>query len=54
MKTILTSASSPIRIDFLPKIWKGSLGLSIAPGKKQTGGYHCDWDRDLPTDLKRI
>lgn len=54
MKKVLTSATSPIRIDFLPEIWKGKLGISFAPGKKQVGGFHCDWDRDLHADLTRI
>ena len=53
-KLILTSEISPIRIDFLPKLWKGELGISLAPGKKQRDGFTCHWDRDLIKDTTRI
>jgi protein-tyrosine phosphatase len=47
-----TSASHPIRVDFLPPAshgLPGRLGLTFAPGK-------CDvrWNRDLDTDLKAL
>ena len=51
-----TSASHPIRVDFLPQEaleLPGRLGLTFAPGKKtdETDGR---WERDLETDLQRL
>jgi len=51
-----TSATDPIRVDFLPGDahgLAGRVGMTIAPGKKHhglTGG----WQRDLETDLLRL
>ena len=48
-----TSATSPIYVDFLDAAdtgLAGSIGLTIAPGKKD--GFL--WDRDLDTDLARL
>jgi protein-tyrosine phosphatase len=50
MTTLHTSASDPIRIDFLPVPLPGRVGLTFAPGK-------CDglrWQRSLPQDLDRL
>jgi protein-tyrosine phosphatase len=52
-----TSATHPIRVDFLPKEehgLSGQLGMTFAPGKKAQSqdGYY--WDRELTTDLARL
>lgn len=53
----MTSRSHPLRADFIqseeyPILNK--LGLTFAPGKKQTGAISGNWDRDLATDLTRL
>jgi protein-tyrosine phosphatase len=50
---VRTSAASPIYVDFLDTAdtgLEGSIGLTIAPGKKD-GPF---WDRDLDADLRRL
>lgn len=49
-----TSVSHPIRVDWLPTPWLGNVGLTFAPGKKQTDAASGSWDRDLQTDLGRL
>lgn len=49
-----TSASHPIRVDWLPTSWLGDVGLTFAPGKKQADAASGSWDRDLPADLRRL
>jgi protein-tyrosine phosphatase len=49
-----TSQTDPIRVDFLAPAdlgLPGRLGLTIAPGKKDSAGT---WDRDLDADLERL
>lgn len=52
-----TSESHPIRVDFIddrrfPLL--GNLGMTFAPGKKQSDAMSGVWDRDLRADLKRL
>ncbi len=49
-----TSASHPIRVDWLPLPWPGRVGLTFAPGKKQPSAASGNWDRDLAADLDRL
>jgi len=53
---VKTSASDPIRVDFVPVSalgLPGRIGMTFAPGKKARGiGGH--WDRDLVADLDRL
>lgn len=47
----LTSASDPIRVDFLPlPPLGGRVGLTFAPGKRT----RAEWDRNLGEDLDRL
>lgn len=49
---VKTSATDPIRVDFLPAgacSGRGRIGLTLAPGKKD--GV---WDRNLENDLERL
>jgi len=49
-----TSASHPIRVDWLSTPWLGEVGLTFAPGKKQPDAATGAWDRDLPADVERL
>lgn len=52
-----TSDTDPIRVDWFSGedvALRGSLGLSFAPGKKQTWAIAGTHDRDLDKDLKRL
>lgn len=50
-----TSASHPLRVDWLPVTWPGKVGLTFAPGKKQPTPMSGDaWDRDLVADVRRL
>jgi len=54
---VKNSQSHPIRVDFLrseefPIL--NRLGMTFAPGKKQTSAATGAWDRDLRTDLDRL
>ena len=54
MQKVLTSSSSPLRIDAVPVPGTaGFIGMTLCPGKKDLslGGF---WDRDLVTDLEVI
>lgn len=56
MSRIRTSATHPLRVDFLPSDVLpvgGKLGMTFAPGK-QAHGIDCEWRRDLDADLERI
>ena len=51
-----TSASDPIRVDFVPVSalgLPGRIGMTFAPGKKAPG-IGGSWDRDLVADLDRL
>ena len=52
-KNVRTSITDPIRIDKI-EIGKISLGLSLCPGKVQSGAISGDWNRDLAADLDKI
>lgn len=50
-----TSASHPIRVDWLPGEWTGKVGLTFAPGKRQAHPASGPaWERDLGADLERL
>ena len=50
-----TSVTHPLRVDWLPLPWPGRVGLTFAPGKKQTNpASGAAWDRDLTADLDRL
>ncbi len=57
MATVRTSASHPLRVDFVDadelKL-PGRLGLTFAPGKKRRYAQTGSWDRDLETDLRAV
>ncbi len=50
-----TSATDPLRVDWLPGLGPGRVGLTLAPGRK---GWSTDdprpWQRDLSADLDRL
>jgi ADP-ribosyl-[dinitrogen reductase] hydrolase len=51
-----TSATHPLRVDFIPKEahgLSGQFGMTFAPGKKAPG-IGGRWDRDLAVDLLRL
>ncbi len=55
--SVKTSESHPIRIDFLsdarfPVL--ENLGMTFAPGKRQSHAMSGTWERDLDTDLERV
>ncbi|RLB47434.1 MAG: protein phosphatase [Deltaproteobacteria bacterium] len=53
----MTSQSHPIRVDFVsPDVVAppGRLGLTLAPGKKDTSAWTGAWNRDLDVDLQRL
>lgn len=54
MNTPRTSATHPIRVDWLPTPWLGKVGLTFAPGKKQSHSATGAWERDLATDIERL
>jgi hypothetical protein len=52
-----TSATDPLRVDFLPEQsvgLPGRIGLTFAPGKKDPHAPSGPWDRDLDADLDRL
>ena len=49
---IQTSQTHPLRIDSVRTPGGGRIGLTLCPGKHQTGALTGDWQRDLEkTDL---
>ena len=52
-RNVRTSITDPIRIDTI-EIGKITLGLSLCPGKVQSGAISGDWNRDLAADLDKI
>ena len=51
----LTSYRNPLRIDPVsPDHCTGVIGMTLCPGKKESGAITGDWDRDLDLDLKCI
>ncbi|MCA9823772.1 MAG: protein tyrosine phosphatase, partial [Dehalococcoidia bacterium] len=55
MVRVLTSATSPLRIDTLPiPGTAGCMGLTFCPGKHHFGAETGDWARDLETDLRAL
>lgn len=53
--TVRTSASHPLRVDWIPCEGPGRLGLTIAPGKHQDSAVMGGrWERDLDVDLARL
>jgi protein-tyrosine phosphatase len=54
MHKVLTSSSSPLRIDTVPVPGTaGVIGMTICPGKKDLG-LGGIWDRDLVADLETV
>lgn len=49
-----TSDTHPIRVDWLQTPWRGEVGLTFAPGKKDKSALSGSWNRDLATDLERL
>jgi ADP-ribosyl-[dinitrogen reductase] hydrolase len=50
-----TSVSHPLHIaEVSPASGLGKLGLTLCPGKKQTGALTGAWDRDLELDLDEV
>jgi len=52
-----TSRSHPIRVDFVQSTEfpiLNRLGMTFAPGKKQSDAVRGIWDRDLKADLERL
>lgn len=47
--TLRNSTSHPIRVDWLPLPWWGKVGLTFAPGKKQTSAAALRCPPGLPT-----
>ena len=52
---LLTSRTSPLRIDAVsPDRCGGAIGMTLCPGKKESGALSGDWNRDLDADLRLI
>ncbi len=52
---VRTSETHPIRVDFVDlQPWKGRLGLTFAPGKRNDSYRSYRWERDLGADLDRM
>ena len=50
-----TSATDPIRVDWLPPALPGRVGLTLAPGKRAPSALaERPWQRDLGADLDRL
>lgn len=55
MTTPRTSDTHPIRVDWLDTPWSGRVGLTFAPGKRQSQPLSgAPWERSLPQDLDRL
>lgn len=59
MRNARTSESHPIEVgwlrdDGMAPPWRGRLGLTFAPGKKQATAMTGAWNRDLAMDLRRL
>jgi len=55
MNKILTSENSPLRIDTIKLPGRlGRIGMTLCPGKKDSGQLGKFWDRDLGSDLAVI
>ena len=55
MSDLRTSATHPIRVDFLPTPGlPGRVGMTFAPGKRSFSKYGRPWHRDLAGDLDRL
>ncbi|KAA3634006.1 MAG: phosphatase [Proteobacteria bacterium] len=52
--TVLTSDTTPIRIDQVTVSGGGRLGMTFCPGKKDAHAASGAWDRELDTDLAAI
>ncbi|MBK1620175.1 hypothetical protein CKO42_17355 [Lamprobacter modestohalophilus] len=50
----LTSETHPLRIDAVDTPTGGLIGMTLCPGKQQSGSVSGDWYRDLGTDLRVI
>lgn len=50
----LTSQTHPLRIDAVTAPGGGVIGMTLCPGKRQSGSVSGDWQRDLETDLQAI
>ncbi len=51
--TLRTSQTDPLHIDTL-EAGNGLIGITLCPGKHQTGAWLGTWRRDLATDMKAI
>lgn len=54
MAAAMTSASQPLRIDWVAAPGGGVIGMTLCPGKKQDSAHIGNWDRDLGLDLDRV
>ena len=57
IQKLRTSETHRIRVDFIRSFefpFLNRLGMTFAPGKKQTDALTGVWDRDLRTDLERL
>lgn len=46
--------NSPLRIDAVRLLGGGEIGMTLCPGKTQTGALSGDWQRDLAADIRAI
>lgn len=54
-QSIKTSDTHPLRFDYVsPLGCTGRIGMTVCPGKKGSGLYGGNWQRDLTTDLQQI
>lgn len=49
-----TSATDPLKIDFVKTPGGGLIGMTLCPGKKQSQAESGSWNRDLDLDLDAI
>ena len=49
-----TSLTHPLRIDAVPSLGGGLIGMTFCPGKVQPSGFTGAWSRDLALDLDAI
>jgi len=46
--------NTPLRIDAVRLSCSGEIGMTLCPGKRQTGALSGDWHRDLTGDIRAI
>ncbi len=53
-RAVMTSATHPLRVDWIVRDLPGAVGLTLAPGKHAPSLEGGSWRRDLQADLDRL